>query len=96
MSELPKTDEKYKEFSNIEENLIYIEKAVSSQFSEEAIKEVQGQMIQYNKDKKCEEDLKISILQEKAKIDEGTNNLALFLGFVCFVSFFITGLSFSN
>ena len=45
MSELPKIDEKYKEFSNIEENLMYIEKAVLSQFSEEAIKEVQGQMI---------------------------------------------------
>ena len=96
MSELPKIDEKYKEFSNIEENLMYIEKAVLSQFSEEAIKEVQGQMIQYNQEKKRDEQFRINILQEKAKIDEGTNNLALFLGFVCFVSFFITGLSISK
>ena len=74
MSELPKIDESYKEFSNIEENLMYIEKAVLSEFSEEAIKDVQGQMIQYNEEKKRDEEFRIHILQEKAKIDEGTNN----------------------
>ena len=96
MSELPKIDESYKEFSNIEENLMYIEKAVLSEFSEEAIKEAQGQMIQYNKEKKRDEDFKINILQEKAKIDAGTNNLFLLLVLICFVSFFITGFSISK
>ena len=46
-----------------------IEKVVSSQFSEESIKEVQGQMKQYNQEKKRAEYFGTKILQEKAKMD---------------------------